>query len=327
MVGHGEPRSNSGGLEGKSTRPALLLIWIYWIYIGAGLPVSAGGSAIVREEERLRKAYQFSEWGGRVRGPAVFHHSLSASDLLGPGWDMVTVEEYREVQPLGAPWAIYVVLCFHQSDDKPASDQRTEPREPTVYELRLYECESVMAAHKLLMRTSTYRGATYLKPPAPRMKGVDVGDRCFTPVFGDQQPSVICFARGNIVIDVNSERQGISVLDLARMIDERLCMSRLTARARLIRDPSDYVTTEVHDGQHVGPSKPLPVSAREGKAGAPVRIVPKLRGSRKRVSVVASKGDLRIDEAGDLVLVVDKPGEVSVSIVSREALVIGEDGK
>jgi len=261
--------------------------------------------AVLAAEQALLESYGFNEWAGKRKGPLVFHFNLVDSGrLLGP--QFVISYEYANNKGDRKSSLTYGEVLFRANVRPPP--EGSGKKEEGLYRLKVYECESIIQAHKMLC-FSMVTGAGGA-PPNHCLKGVDVGDKCFTP-RSVNVPDRIFFARGNTVVDIRAP-EGQSALEVAKAIDRRLCMSDLTERA----------TGELAAGKEGQGDKRESKDAREEVLET---IVPKLRDQEDAISVVASGGDLFVDGNGDLVLKRAKAEKVRVTIL-REKVAGGPAG-
>ena len=240
--------------------------------------------------------YDFQAWGGKKRTTfGTFHWNLDLARLLGKDYSVVS-RFGRERAAKGAPWAFYDEVSFTRNKD---AMERPKDTGTVVYKIRYYECKNLLLAHKTLISTMCSGSAP--SPPNRCIRGVDVGDKCFTG-WAKEIPTSIFLARGNVVFSITGRD---SVLPIAIGIDKKL--------------------TEGFPRANRPNSVTFPRSNRKEGAALPetprtTRVTAITDEGDVSTSVWCSIGNLQLGDRGNVMLTGITGGDVEVVVIKAHRL-------
>ncbi len=237
------------------------------------------------EKQILDKHFDFLSWAEKSGKRGIFHAHLKARELIGP--------EYT----IGHP----AILYGNNGGDAFARhsffiEKRTNN---AVLYNRCYmsETHGIWAAHRVLASSWMPGGMEIREPEFDTLSGKDIGNKHF--VNNKDDPTVIAFARGNVVVTLVSRTEGKTVIPMAEEIDRRLQMKHLTGAA------ADE--TEEEDGGAMAPT-------RKVKPGKQVVLARNVEKEKKSISVVTSSGTLHLNDKDQLILDTRESEEKSIKI-------------
>ncbi|MBS3764147.1 MAG: hypothetical protein KGZ25_12685 [Planctomycetes bacterium] len=271
------------------------LITIVLFGLGFLIPVTSGAVSekkIEKLDNQFDKAFNFRKWAGESGKQAIYHSNLNVAGLIEEEYSLDMKDSLVEdgyVRPNGYRTHYFL---FGKKAEKDSDGKRR------WYSCRISERYSVRDAQRDLCRQWANHPVVLRAKTIPTLQ---IGNHHF--VSAEQEdPSTICFTRGNIVVVVSNKKGG-TPFKVARMIDRRLQMQHLTKQAPL--KGKDYT-----DGKEA--------PAQKVETGEKIVVAEDVVEKKKKISVVASQGKLFLNDKDQLVL---DPGgakrEIKIWKVSR----------